>query len=251
MDMTQSSAGLKIGPLTITTSRPAKDPKTGEPNEPQKIDAVTVNKLYDFVRNTISTTVSADVPPEVFPGGVASVNSRVAGLFCTERSRTATETDGLFEVGLNVVAKLQFTLCDAGGKVVERLSRVACFDLPTFLMFAPVGTRITVELEESRSTCTLPQNGEIFCHLHLGVLIESSASVRMLVPTFGFALPRGVTKASEQIQTASEARRRSSGRQLGKCGRSSRSQSKGNKGSPDLYEKKGTPSTPSGHSRQT
>lgn len=199
--MLPRNPGLRIGPLIISTSRPARHPAPGENVQPRNLEMITVNKIYDYVRYTMSTTVLLDVPPELPSDQVAAVKGRVVKLVCMERSRKATGTEGLFEVGLNVVAKLRFSFCDAREQIIHRCSRIICLNLPPIVMLAPIGTRIGCESEESKCVCDLPQNGEISCYLRNRLVIESSARVKMLVPTFGFASPRTVSGVPETNQT--------------------------------------------------
>ncbi len=173
---------------------PGPCPATGCP-APVQIDCVEVTKVYDFCFLTESRDqMCFDIPTTcgpVPPGTTAT--GTVSSVTCTAQSITpilnaSGAPTGFANVTLFVTATITFTLtAPAGGTICSFSGMLNLFK--TVVLCAPTGVNVTCEAPASTVGPAVIVAGEVCSPLLLCLLIESVATVKLLIPTYGFCTP--------------------------------------------------------------
>lgn len=158
--------------------------------KPTEIVCIEVRKVYDFCFQTESfDTVCTDLPEqcEWRQGQAASAECFVKDVDCREIQRTPI-ADGLANVTLVVRVKRIIKVFDNEGNLICRfentLNRVK-----TVTLCAPEGTKIDCEATSISCGPCFISDDQVCCALSLCLLIQSTAKVKLLVPSFGFCVP--------------------------------------------------------------
>ncbi|MGE5509448.1 MAG: hypothetical protein ACM3RP_13345, partial [Chitinophagales bacterium] len=107
-----------------------------------------------------------------------------------------TGVDGLATVRVTVTVQYDVVIRNAAGTVICTINNQVFTFSKTVTVCAPAGT--TADCEVRAATCgpcvilppteTFPR-GQVCCEFNLCVLVETTAPVKLLVPTFGFCVP--------------------------------------------------------------
>jgi hypothetical protein len=157
---------------------------------PTQIDCIEVTKVYDFcfLSQTKSPLLFA-IPPTcgVVPSGTTG-SATVSSVSCTTVSVVPIGTTGFANVTILVTVDLNITLTAPDGSTVCTFPGSFNF-FETVVLCAPSGTTITCESPSSLISGGTLVNNEVAFIANICVLIESVATVKLLVPTFGFCVP--------------------------------------------------------------
>ncbi len=169
---------------------PGPCPPEGCP-PPTEIDCIEVTKVFDFCFQT--ETLSNECFPipascgTVPPG--STVSSKVTSVTCTTMSVTPIPNSGGFaNVSLLIVATESITLTSPSGTVLCTFTDTITF-FKTVTLCAPDGVHIDCSAPATAVGPCAIVDGAVCCTVNLCLLIQSTAVVKILVPTFGFCVP--------------------------------------------------------------
>ncbi|MGE5506962.1 MAG: hypothetical protein ACM3RP_00505 [Chitinophagales bacterium] len=165
---------------------------------PTEIDCILVDKVYDFcfeedtgLQNCIGIPATCPTPPA---GSTASCT--ITSVQCTTGSPVPTGVDGLATVRVTITAGYNVVIRSAAGTVICTIPNQVFTFSKTVTVCGPAGT--TADCEVRAATCgpcvILPPTeafprGQVCCEFNFCVLVETTAPVKLLVPTFGFCVP--------------------------------------------------------------
>ncbi len=174
----------------MATVTPGQCPSTGCPS-PTEIDCIIVDKVYDSCVQTVTlSNECALLAATCLPSTGASVSCSITSSSCTIGALTPTSTTdfvtatGIISVTLSyTVAPATGTLCSA----TETFTTTA-----TAVLYLPSGTTASCSVLNAACTCVLVPTTlgtDVCCNITLCVLFQSTATVQLLVPTYGFCVP--------------------------------------------------------------
>ena len=158
---------------------------------PTEIDCIEVTKVYDFCFQTESRENSCFPVPAscgTVPTGSSATGS-VSQVECTTQSITPIANSGGFAnvtllvtvtVGLTITAPDGSTLCSFDGQF---------FFFATVTLCAPEGVSVGCSAPATSVGPCVIIGGQVCCPVNLCLLIQSTALVKLLVPTYGFCVP--------------------------------------------------------------
>ncbi|MDI3316149.1 MAG: hypothetical protein QJR14_00715 [Bacillota bacterium] len=166
-------------------------PYPGGVPTPTEVDCILVDKVYDFCSETDSRDATFTIPVTCLPPVPAgtTVTCAAGTPTCTLGTPAPIPTrPGFVNVSVVVTVPLTFTLVNPDG--TTRCTFSDSFTAAkTVTLYAPTGTTIDCEVTSAGcGPCTATAT-QIFCSVSYCLLIESTARVKLLVPTYGFCMP--------------------------------------------------------------
>jgi len=161
--------------------------------EPTEIVCIETVKLYDYCfQSERREGICFDIPTACYPPvpADATVTCTVTHLSCDELARVASLEEGFFDVTLRICLDVQITITDPGA-VTPRctFTDTYCF-VKTVTLCAPEGTDIQCDIPAYRcGPCYVMPNNDICCEFDLCILVQARATVKLLVPAYGFCTP--------------------------------------------------------------
>ena len=169
---------------------PGPCPSTGCP-PPTEIDCIVVDKVYDSCVQTVALTDQCTaLAATCLPSTGAAVSCTITGTTCTIGAVTPTSTPDYVTATAVVSVTLSYTVAPATGTVctaTETLTTTASATL-----YLPTGTTPSCSVISSSCACVLVPTAigfNVCCNLSLCVLFQSTATVQLLIPTYGFCVP--------------------------------------------------------------
>ncbi|HEX6970951.1 MAG TPA: hypothetical protein VF234_01885 [Limnochordia bacterium] len=159
--------------------------------EPTEIVCIEVNKVYDFCFQTerqtpAPFTVSSSVAPGMV-GDAVECQVDVSQVVCTELIALRQELNNGFA---NVTLSITVPLIIGTPPNTERESITF---LKTVTLCAPEGTTVDCRVVAATCECVITRavdtSRQVTCTVDLCIIIESTALVKLLVPSFGFCVP--------------------------------------------------------------
>jgi hypothetical protein len=167
---------------------PGPCPPTGCP-PPTEIDCVIVDKVYDScIQLHDLGIVATDLQPDCFTGAQAGGSCQVTGIACAEAART--QEGDFATIILSVAVFRTITITNAAGGVICTFTTTDNF-FKTVTLCSPPGTTVNCQLVSATcGPCFLSLGGSVInCPVQICMLITSTASVALLIPTYGFCSP--------------------------------------------------------------
>ena len=173
---------------------PGPCPPTGCP-APTFIDCVQVTKVYDFCFQTLDVNHQVfEIPSSCLPlPSGATATGVVSSVTCTAQTITPILTSsgtptGFANVTLFVTATITFTITNSSGATVCTFSGFVT-NFTTVVLCAPTGVTVTCQAPSSSVGPCVIMGDDLICPVLICLLIESVATVNLLVPTYGFCTP--------------------------------------------------------------
>ncbi|MBE3590116.1 MAG: hypothetical protein IMW98_04740 [Firmicutes bacterium] len=164
---------------------PGPCPPEGCP-EPTEIVCIETVKVYDFCFQTDTRNNLSFPIPSSCCHGAATADCFVRDIHCTEISRTPID-GGLANVTIRVTVTLHFIVFNASGANICEFDATFVFT-KTVTLCAPEGT--VIDCRVAASACdSFVAGPNVHVNITLCLLIESTAHVKLLVPSFGFCVP--------------------------------------------------------------
>lgn len=158
---------------------------------PTEIDCIEVTKVYDFCFLTETRDGLCFAIPSAcgtVPSG-STVTGTVTSVACSTQSISAISGSGGFaDVTLLVTVMLSFTITSPSGTTICTFTGEFSF-FKTVTLCAPSGVTITCEAPTTAVGPVVILSGDVCGVVNICLLIESVATVKLLVPTYGFCVP--------------------------------------------------------------
>lgn len=164
----------------MATITPGPCPSTGCP-APTEIDCIIVDKVYDSCIQTITTTQTFLAP--TVGCSVSSCALDLATSTCTVGAITPSGTTNYNNITFVITANYSVT-CTTGVTLPETVDTTQ-----TVTLYNPSGTTPSCNILSGSCTCVNLPNGNISCTISLCLLFQVTATVQLLVPTYGFCQP--------------------------------------------------------------
>lgn len=162
---------------------PGPCPTTGCPS-PSQIDCIVVQKVYASCVQTLTATGTFKVFNCTSP---ITCMVDLDDSTCVVGAVSASSTDDINNITYVVNAVLELT-CANNSMAQENIITTT-----TIPLYNPVGTTPSCTILSASCTCVVTQQGddclEIQCTVTLCVLAQTTATVQLLVPTYGFCDP--------------------------------------------------------------
>jgi hypothetical protein len=158
---------------------PGPCPSTGCPS-PTQIDCIVVDKVYDSCTQTI--TITQTFTPTA-PCTVSSCSVDLAASSCTVGAVTPSVQPNYNDITF-VIAINYSVDCTSGVALSETADTTA-----TVTLYNPPGTTPSCSILSAACTCVNLPNGSISCTLTVCLLFQTTATVQLLVPSYGFCEP--------------------------------------------------------------
>ncbi len=159
---------------------PGPCPDTGCP-PPTEIDCIVVDKVYDSCSQTVTTTQTFLAPTAGCT--VSSCAIDLATSTCTVGAITPTSATDYNNITFVISANYTVT-CSSGVALPETV-----ITTQNVTLYNPTGTIPSCTILSGACTCVNLPNGDISCTITLCMLFQSTATVQLLVPTYGFCVP--------------------------------------------------------------
>ncbi|MDA8193683.1 MAG: hypothetical protein M0Z53_06770 [Thermaerobacter sp.] len=176
---------------------PGPCPSTGCP-PPTEIDCIVVDKVYDSCVQTVTlNNECAALAATCIPSTGAAVSCTITSSSCTIGAITPTSTPNYSVVTAVVSVTLSYTVAPATGTVCTASETFTTTTTAT--LYLPTGTTASCSVVSSACTCVLiptTTGFNVCCNLSLCVLLESTATVQLLIPTYGFCVPPTCTPST-------------------------------------------------------
>lgn len=164
---------------------------------PTEIDCILTTKVYDFCFQTdtlsnLSFTIPSTCPSPLPIGAV--VTGTVTGISCTTVSSTPIlnpttgAPTGFADVTVLITVTVTFVATSSTGVVLCTFDGTTSF-MKTVVLCAPSGTSISCETPSSAVGPVAVVDGTLLVTVTVCVLLESLATVKLLVPSYGFCTP--------------------------------------------------------------
>lgn len=164
----------------MATIQPGPCPTTGCP-APTEIDCIIVDKVYDSCTQTITTTQTFLAPTVGCP--VSSCALDLSTSTCTVGAISPSGTTNYNNITFVIGANYSVT-CTTGVTLPETVDTTQ-----TVTLYNPSGTTPSCNILSGSCTCVNLPNGNISCTISLCLLLQVTATVQLLVPTYGFCQP--------------------------------------------------------------
>lgn len=158
---------------------------------PTEIDCIEVTKVYDFCfQNETRENTCFTIPENCGPIPTGSTASgTVSQVDCTTQSITPIKDSGGFaNVTLLVTASVALTITGPDGSKLCAFGGQFFF-FETVTLCAPTGVSVTCTAPATAVSPCVIIGGQVCCPVNLCLLIQSTALVKILVPTYGFCVP--------------------------------------------------------------
>lgn len=146
---------------------------------PTQIDCIVVDKVYDSCVQTLTIT-------QTIPDGacvVAGCTFDLATSSCSVGTVTPSTTTDYSDITFVIGAEYQIT-CVSGAILTEE-----AYTTQTVTLYNPDGTTPSCTILSGTCMCVNLPNGDISCTLTLCVLFQTTATVQLMIPTYGFCVP--------------------------------------------------------------
>jgi hypothetical protein len=160
---------------------PGPCPSTGCP-PPTEIDCIVVDKIYASCVQTVTTSGTFTIIGCTSTPVTCLVDLASSG--CTVGAITPTGTDDINNVTFVVSVVLDVTCPAVVTPVPETL--VTTVTVP---LYNPSGTTPSCNILSASCTCVLISPSTVSCTVSVCLLTQTSATVQLLVPTYGFCQP--------------------------------------------------------------
>ncbi|MBX6377290.1 MAG: hypothetical protein IRY95_01970 [Clostridia bacterium] len=186
---------------------PGPCPPEGCP-PPTEIVCIEVEKVYDFCFQTesrdVCDLVDAGLTPTPTPLPVidftqpVTITCSVTSFSCSELARTpvAGANPGIQSVTLRICFAVTMTITQ-GTTTITHTTPITCFT-KNIVLCAPTGTTVDC-MTHTRATCgpcfvasvnpATPQVATLCCEVEFCLIVQSTATVKLLVPSYGFCVP--------------------------------------------------------------
>ncbi len=162
---------------------------------PIVVDCIEVTKVYDFCFSTVTRdNLCFPIPATcgVLPAGTTCTVS-VTSVSCSTVSSTpilnaSGVPTGFANVTLLITVELSISLISPSGVTICTFCGTFSF-FQTIVLCAPDGTSITCESPSNAVGSCVIIGSDVCSIVTICLLIESVATVKLLVPTFGFCTP--------------------------------------------------------------
>ena len=169
---------------------PGPCPPEGCP-PPTAIDCIEVTKVFDFCFQTETRDpVCFDIPASCgeVPAGSTAMGT-ITTVSCTTQTITPIPHSGGFaNVTLLITATGTVTIKAPDGTTLCTFTGMLTF-FKTVTLCAPDGVTIGCSAPATSVGPCAIVNGEVCCTVNLCLLIQSTAVVKLLVPTYGYCVP--------------------------------------------------------------
>jgi hypothetical protein len=169
---------------------PGPCPPEGCP-PPTEIDCIEVNKVYDFCFQTETReNICFAIPSScgTVPTG-STATATVTSVSCTTQSiAPITGSGGFANVTLLITVTESITITAPDGTTLCTFTGQFFF-FKTVTLCAPTGVTIDCTAPATSVGPCVIIAGEVCCTVNICLLIESTALVKILVPTYGFCVP--------------------------------------------------------------
>lgn len=160
---------------------PGPCPDTGCPPTTE-VDCIVVDKVYDSCSQTITTTQTFSVKGDK-KCSVSSCAIDLATSTCTVGAITPTSVADYNNITFIISANYSVT-CMSGDVLPETVVTTQ-----NVTLYSPSGTTPSCTILSGACTCVNLPNGDISCTITLCMLFQSTATVQLLVPSYGFCVP--------------------------------------------------------------
>lgn len=153
-------------------------------------------KVYDFCFQADSREQCFDVtgcPGFPFPPGSTAECEIVGTPTCVEISRTPPDATGRSNITFAVSATICITIV-SDCEILCQLTKTISFT-KTVVLCAPEGTFTDCAVVNSACQCVLIGE-QVCCSVDVCTVIQSRAVVKLLVPSFGFCIPKECEEVS-------------------------------------------------------
>ncbi|MEW6573548.1 MAG: hypothetical protein AB1374_07950 [Bacillota bacterium] len=154
-------------------------------------------KVYDFCfqaerrENNCFNVGALEIPQG------ATIRCKIKDVQCEEISRTTPDEQGRSNVTFAITVTAKVKVLDANGNVIFRDTKTFGFT-KTVVLCAPEGTQTVCSVANaSCGPCILVGN-QICCTFDLCIIIQVVAVVKLLVPSFGFCVPKVCEEVAPQ-----------------------------------------------------
>ncbi len=159
---------------------PGPCPDTGCPPTTE-VDCIVVDKVYDSCSQTVTTTQTFLAPTAGCP--ISSCAIDLATSTCTVGAITPTSVTDYNNITFIISANYSVT-CTSGVVLPETVVTTQ-----NVTLYNPSGTTPSCTILSGACTCVNLPNGDISCTITLCMLFQSTATVQLLVPSYGFCVP--------------------------------------------------------------
>jgi hypothetical protein len=159
---------------------PGPCPSTGCP-PPTEIDCIVVDKVYASCVQTVTASGTFTIT-----GCTAPVTCTVdlASSTCTVGAVTPTGNDNINNITFVVTAALSLTCATITTPTTETIVAT-----PTVALYNPPGTTPSCTILSASCTCVVTATNTVSCTVTLCLLAQTTATVQLLVPSYGFCEP--------------------------------------------------------------
>jgi len=158
---------------------PGPCPSTGCP-PPTQIDCIVVDKVYASCIQTVSITQTVPAPVAGCTPSGCSID--LSSSTCTVGAVTPSSVDNYNNITFVISAAYSVT---CGGVTTPETAVTTT----TVTLYNPSGTTPSCSILSGSCTCVAISATELSCTITLCVLFQVSATVQLLVPTYGFCSP--------------------------------------------------------------
>ncbi len=147
---------------------------------PTEIDCLTVEKVYDSCVQVLTTTQKTAAPECITISSCAIVSDNSS---CTVSAITPSSMPDYNIITVTIEVVSQFTC--ANGLMDDFITYLT----PSVTLYNPPGTTPSCNLLSGTCNCLVLPNTEITCTVTVCVLLQTTAYVPLLIPTYGFCSP--------------------------------------------------------------
>lgn len=167
-----------------------------DPKMKHKLEVVCIEtfKVYDFCFQSERRENNCfDLGGTEIPTG-STISCQIKKVTCEEVGRSEPDEDGRANVTIAVSVEAKVKIKDPEGHKIFKDVKTFGFT-KTVLLCAPVGTDIICNIANAACGPCLIMGNQVCCTFDLCLIIQSVALVKLLVPSFGFCVP----KVCEQV----------------------------------------------------
>ncbi len=173
---------MKGRDLTLAVT-PGPCPTTGCP-APTEIDCILVDKVFDYCYQADTTgTVCA---PYSCAGTITGISCAVTAASCSFQSSTPAVTTDYVNATFLITATVEFTITTSAATCTTATSVTM---LKTVTLCGPVGTAQSCTVLSASCAPPAVVNGTICTTVTICSTFISTATVQLLVPTYGYCTP--------------------------------------------------------------
>lgn len=162
----------------MATVTPGAYTDTGCPPATQ-IDCIVVDKVYDSCVQTITVTQTI----RDCDCSISSCAFDLSTSSCAVGAITPTTTTDYNDITFVIGAEYMIT-CTSGPTLTEQ-----AYTTQTVMLYNPDGTTPSCTILSGTCSCVNLPNGHISCTVTLCVLFQTTATVQLMIPTYGFCVP--------------------------------------------------------------